>query len=266
MEWIAIPFAAATVAATARRRGARPASRPLAADADRAHRRRRRRGRALRRAPRRRSRTVDDPREVGALAGAGFIAFFLAERVLVLHHRDDPEQARAHHQVGALGALGLSVAQLHRRPRDRPRLRARHGDRRARLHRRDQPRLRRRPEHGQLRAQPVRRPAPGEALARDRRLRAAGRRDRRQRDHRLARRRWAGSSPSTRASSSTWAPPTCSPEAVGTASTRRGRPGHALTIAGFAAISRSRGSRHVKGRQSHALARSPARAGRGRAR
>ena len=27
----------------------------------------------------------------------------------MLHHRDDPEQARAHHQVGTLGALGLSV-------------------------------------------------------------------------------------------------------------------------------------------------------------
>ena len=43
------------------------------------------------------------------LAGAGFVAFFLAERVLVLHHRDDPDQARAHHQVGTLGALGLSA-------------------------------------------------------------------------------------------------------------------------------------------------------------
>jgi ZIP family zinc transporter len=39
----------------------------------------------------------------------GFIAFFLAERVLVLHHRDEPEQARAHHRVGTLGALGLSA-------------------------------------------------------------------------------------------------------------------------------------------------------------
>ena len=29
--------------------------------------------------------------------------------MLVLHHRDDPEQARAHHQVGVAGALGLSV-------------------------------------------------------------------------------------------------------------------------------------------------------------
>lgn len=53
--------------------------------------------------------TVDDPRRVGSLLGVGFIAFFLAERLLVLHHRDEPEQARAHAQVGALGAAGLSM-------------------------------------------------------------------------------------------------------------------------------------------------------------
>jgi ZIP family zinc transporter len=52
---------------------------------------------------------LDDPRTVGLMAGIGFTAFFLAERVLVLHHRDDPDQARAHHQVGTLGALGLSA-------------------------------------------------------------------------------------------------------------------------------------------------------------
>ncbi len=52
---------------------------------------------------------VDDPQRVGALIGAGFIAFFLVERVLVLHHRDDPDQARAHAQVGAAAAFGLSV-------------------------------------------------------------------------------------------------------------------------------------------------------------
>jgi zinc transporter, ZIP family len=52
---------------------------------------------------------VDDPRRVTTLVGVGFLAFFLIERTLVLHHRDDPEQARAHHQVGALGAAGLSV-------------------------------------------------------------------------------------------------------------------------------------------------------------
>lgn len=53
--------------------------------------------------------TVDDPRRVTALVGAGFLLFFLAERLLVLHHRDEAEQARAHAKVGALGAAGLSI-------------------------------------------------------------------------------------------------------------------------------------------------------------
>ena len=52
---------------------------------------------------------VDDPHRVGLLVGAGFVFFFLAERALVLHHRDDTEQIHAHAQVGALGAAGLSV-------------------------------------------------------------------------------------------------------------------------------------------------------------
>ncbi|HEY2937105.1 MAG TPA: ZIP family metal transporter, partial [Gaiellaceae bacterium] len=52
---------------------------------------------------------VGDPSRVGLLVGAGFVAFFLAERALVLHHRDEPEQARAHSRVGALGAAGLSL-------------------------------------------------------------------------------------------------------------------------------------------------------------
>ncbi len=52
---------------------------------------------------------VGDPERVGMLAGAGFLAFFMAERLLVLHHRDEPEQARAHARVGALGAAGLSM-------------------------------------------------------------------------------------------------------------------------------------------------------------
>jgi ZIP family zinc transporter len=52
---------------------------------------------------------VDDPRRVTALVGAGFLLFFLAERLLVLHHRDEAEQARAHAKVGALGAAGLSI-------------------------------------------------------------------------------------------------------------------------------------------------------------
>ena len=52
---------------------------------------------------------VGDSQRVGVLVGVGFLAFFLVERVLVLHHRDDPDQARAHAQVGTLAALGLSV-------------------------------------------------------------------------------------------------------------------------------------------------------------
>ncbi|HSF03681.1 MAG TPA: ZIP family metal transporter [Solirubrobacterales bacterium] len=53
--------------------------------------------------------TLDDPQAVGALVGAGFLGWFLVERLLVLHHRDAPEEARAHEQVGTLGALGLSI-------------------------------------------------------------------------------------------------------------------------------------------------------------
>jgi ZIP family zinc transporter len=52
---------------------------------------------------------VEDPHRVGLLVGAGFLAFFLAERALVLHHRDETEQARAHAQVGAFGAAGLAT-------------------------------------------------------------------------------------------------------------------------------------------------------------
>lgn len=50
-----------------------------------------------------------DAQRVGILAGLGFAAFFLAERVLVLHHRDDAEQAHSHARVGALGAAGLAA-------------------------------------------------------------------------------------------------------------------------------------------------------------
>ena len=52
---------------------------------------------------------LEDPRRVGLLVGLGFVAFFLAERLLVLHHRDAPEEARAHSHVGALGAGALAI-------------------------------------------------------------------------------------------------------------------------------------------------------------
>ena len=52
---------------------------------------------------------LDDPQLLGLLVGGGFVFFFLAERALVLHHRDDAEHIHAHAQVGALGAAGLSL-------------------------------------------------------------------------------------------------------------------------------------------------------------
>jgi len=55
---------------------------------------------------------VGDSHRVAMLVGAGFLAFFLAERLLVLHHRDEPEQARGHAQVGVFGAAGLSLHSL----------------------------------------------------------------------------------------------------------------------------------------------------------
>jgi zinc transporter, ZIP family len=54
-------------------------------------------------------RTFEEPRDALAIVGGGFLLFFLAERILVLHHRDEPEQARAHAHVGALGAGALSI-------------------------------------------------------------------------------------------------------------------------------------------------------------
>ena len=59
---------------------------------------------------------VGNSARVTGLVGLGFLLFFLAERALVLHHRDDAEQARAHEQVGVLARRGFR-AQLHRRPR-----------------------------------------------------------------------------------------------------------------------------------------------------
>ena len=52
---------------------------------------------------------LGDPKDATTLAAAGFLLFFFAERVLVLHHRDDPAEAKTHGRVGILGALGLSV-------------------------------------------------------------------------------------------------------------------------------------------------------------
>jgi zinc transporter, ZIP family len=53
--------------------------------------------------------SVGDTNKATALVAVGFLAFFFAERALVLHHRDDPDEARAHSRVGVLGALGLSI-------------------------------------------------------------------------------------------------------------------------------------------------------------
>lgn len=55
---------------------------------------------------------LGQPRRTSLLVALGFVLFFLANRLLVLHHRDDSEQARAHHRVGAMGALALSAHSL----------------------------------------------------------------------------------------------------------------------------------------------------------
>lgn len=52
---------------------------------------------------------IGEPHDAVPLVAAGFVAFFLLERVLVLHHRDEPHEARSHHRVGMLGALGLAL-------------------------------------------------------------------------------------------------------------------------------------------------------------
>lgn len=52
---------------------------------------------------------IGDEHRVMTLVGVGFVVFFLLERLLVLHHRDEPAQARAHGQVGAFGAAGLAL-------------------------------------------------------------------------------------------------------------------------------------------------------------
>jgi zinc transporter ZupT len=52
---------------------------------------------------------VGNAKDATALVALGFLLFLFAEQALVLHHRDEPDQARAHGQVGILGAFGLSV-------------------------------------------------------------------------------------------------------------------------------------------------------------
>jgi ZIP family zinc transporter len=52
------------------------------------------------------------PRLVGIAMGAGFLGFLVLSRLLVLHHRDDPQAAGARTPVGALGAAVLSVHSL----------------------------------------------------------------------------------------------------------------------------------------------------------
>jgi zinc transporter ZupT len=51
---------------------------------------------------------VGDEQRVMTLVGAGFALFFVAHRYLVLHHRDDPEETRAHSRVGAMSAAALA--------------------------------------------------------------------------------------------------------------------------------------------------------------
>ena len=54
-------------------------------------------------------RELGRPGRTSMLVALGFVLFFLANRLLVLHHRDDSDQARAHRRVGAMGALALSA-------------------------------------------------------------------------------------------------------------------------------------------------------------
>ena len=54
-------------------------------------------------------RELGQPGRVSLLVALGFVLFFLANRLLVLHHRDDSDQARAHHRIGTMGALALSA-------------------------------------------------------------------------------------------------------------------------------------------------------------
>jgi zinc transporter, ZIP family len=52
---------------------------------------------------------VEDVHLATALVAAGFLGFFLAERVLVLHDREEAVEKLSGERVGALGAAGLSA-------------------------------------------------------------------------------------------------------------------------------------------------------------
>lgn len=51
---------------------------------------------------------VGDEHRVTTLVGVGFLIFFVAHRYLVLHHRDDPDEAATHSKVGAMSAAALA--------------------------------------------------------------------------------------------------------------------------------------------------------------
>jgi ZIP family zinc transporter len=53
--------------------------------------------------------SIGEAHDAVPLVAAGFLGFFLLERVVVLHHRDEPEEARSHEPVGTAGALALSL-------------------------------------------------------------------------------------------------------------------------------------------------------------
>jgi ZIP family zinc transporter len=55
---------------------------------------------------------IASPGLLGGLVGAGFLWFFVLSRLIVLHHRDEPEIAAGHPQVGALAAGALSFHSL----------------------------------------------------------------------------------------------------------------------------------------------------------
>jgi zinc transporter ZupT len=50
--------------------------------------------------------------DVGEAVVAGFLFFFVLSRLLVLHHRDEPDAAAGHRPVGAAGAAALSIHSL----------------------------------------------------------------------------------------------------------------------------------------------------------